>query len=111
MPQMFPKDALEFFAGCARIGARARARGELGADGHPIWSLAEWKAFCKGARSYSHLHMFSSAIVNTVHEVEAMLADGFDAASIHNVLRGYEAQREAKNQRRDPRAISYENVA
>jgi hypothetical protein len=95
-PVRFPDDVLGFFSGVAKIAARARARGELGADGQPIWSVNEWKAFCRGARAYRHMPMFGNAIVNTVHEVEACIADGYEAADIHNILLGHEAERERK---------------
>jgi hypothetical protein len=84
---MFPKDVTSFFQGVNRLAARARARGDLDAAGDPIWSEVEWQAFCRGARSYSHLPMFGNAIINTVTAVEAWLASGMDAFDIHEALR------------------------
>lgn len=94
-PKM-PKDVLAFFAGVSRIAARARARGELGRDGDPIWSVNEWKAFCRGARAYRHLRMFGTALVKTVQEVEACIADGYGAEDIHNILLGAAAETDRK---------------
>lgn len=96
MAGMFPKDVLDFFAGVRRLSDRARERNELGRDGEPIWSEVEWATFCKGARAYKHMSFFGAAIVNTVTEVEAMLADGFSAQDIHNVLLGNTAEKERK---------------
>lgn len=106
-----PKDALGFFTGVSKLAARARARGEFDAAGDPIWSINEWKAFCRGAREYAHLQMFGIAIVNTVHEVEACIEDGYDAESIHNILKAAELNRELKNSRRDPGRMWYEEPA
>lgn len=104
---MFPKDALDFFKGVSRLGELARKHGEIGPDGNPVWQIVHWQAFCKGARAYAHLHMFGMAIVNTVQEVEACIADEYDALSIHNILLGIEFEREVKNLQRDPRQIHY----
>jgi hypothetical protein len=87
---MFPRDVLEFFKGCSRLGELARARGIIGPDGQPVWSIPMWIAFCRGARAHSHMpHMFGSAIVRTVHEVEECIADGYDEMDIHRILAGY----------------------
>ena len=90
----FGKHDLEFWAGVSKIAALARARGHLGQDGNPIWSIDEWQAFCRGCRAYTHLPFFQAAIANTVHEVEACLADGYDAADIHAVLIGANFEKE-----------------
>jgi len=103
----FAKHDVEFWAGVSRIAARARARGDLGQDGNPIWSINEWKAFCRGCRAYTHLPMMNlqAAVANTVHEVEAMIADGFSAGEIHGILAyaGTEAQIKANAQRESSR--------
>jgi hypothetical protein len=103
----FPKDPLAFYAGVAKLAARARERGDLGQDGNPIWDLSEWKAFCRGVRSYSHTRSLGlgMAAYKTAVEVEAMLADGFSAGDIHSVLMavGTEAQIKANAQRESSR--------
>lgn len=88
-PSLFPTDVLEFFKGVSRLAARAKARGNLGPDGHPIWSEDELRAFCKGARAYRHLSFYGNALVRSVQEIEACLEDGYDASDIHNILAGY----------------------
>lgn len=93
-PTRFPKDVLGFFAGVGKLAARARERGEYGSDGEPVWSINEWKAFCRGARSYSHMPFLGTALVNTVHEVEACIEDGYEAIDIHNILLGHENERQ-----------------
>jgi hypothetical protein len=86
----FPEDVLKFWAVCSKIGARARKRGWMGPDGEPIWSLEEWGAFCRAARAYGHMgNMFGTALVVTVHEVEELVADGYDAEDVHCLLAGY----------------------
>jgi hypothetical protein len=95
-PVRFPDDPLGFFMGIAKISARARARGEFGSDGQPVWSVNEWKAFCRGARAYRHMPFLGNGIVNTVHEVEACIEDGYEAIDIHNILLGAEAERERR---------------
>lgn len=103
----FPKDVLAFYAGVSRLAARARERGDLGQDGNPIWSVNEWKAFCRGVRSYSHTRSLGlgMAAYKTAVEVEAMIADGFSAGDIHSVLMavGTEAQIKANAQRESSR--------
>ena len=84
---MFPRDVIDFFSGVRKLAARARARGDFGPDGEPVWSEAEWIAFCRGARAHSHLGMFGNGIVNTVRDVESWLASGMDAFDIHEALR------------------------
>jgi hypothetical protein len=86
---MFPKDALDFYAGVSRLAARARERGDLDAQGDPIWSENEWKAFCRGVRSYSHLQSLGlgMAAYRTCVDVESWLASGMDAFDIHEALR------------------------
>jgi hypothetical protein len=101
-------DVTSFFAGVVKLGALARAQGHFDAEGDPIWSIPIWEAFCRGARAYKHAGSFyGPGLVNTVHEVEEMIADQYDAASIHAVLKGFEYEREAKNRRRDPHQIHY----
>src|ERR1700760_1286940 len=91
-PVRFPNDVLGFFTGVAKIAARARARGEFGPDGEPVWSVNEWKAFCRGVRAYKHMPFLGTALVNTVHEVEACIADGYEAIDIHNILLGHQTE-------------------
>jgi hypothetical protein len=86
---MFPRDVLEFFKGCSRIGELARARGVLGPDGQPVWSIAHWQAFCRGARAYKHFGMLGAPVFNTVIEVEECIQDGYDEMDIHRILAGY----------------------
>lgn len=90
----FPPDIVRFFAGVSKLAELARTHGQIGKDGAPIWQINHWLAFCKGARAYQHMSMFGSAIVTTVHEVEEMLADGYDAEGIHNVLLGTRVEKE-----------------
>ena len=103
----FPKDVLGFYVGVSKLAARARARGEMGQDGNPIWSTSEWSAFCRGVRSYSHTRSLGlgMAAYKTAVEVEAMIADGFSAGDIHSVLMavGTEAQIKANAQRESSR--------
>lgn len=86
----FPKDALSFFVGIGKLAARAKAQGNIGSDGQYIWDLANWTAFCRGVREYSHLQILGigMAAYRTCLEVEAMIADEMDAESIHRVLAG-----------------------
>ena len=103
----FPKDVIGFYLGVSRLAARARARGDMGQDGNPIWSTVEWQAFCRGVRSYSHTRSLGlgMAAYKTAVEVEAMIADGFSAGDIHSVLMavGTEAQIKANAQRESSR--------
>ena len=103
----FPADPLGFFAGCARLGARARAQGVLGQDGEPIWDIPAWTAFCRGVRAHSHTRSLGlgMAAYKTAVEVEAMIEDGFSAGDIHSVLMavGTEAQIKANAQRESSR--------
>lgn len=108
----YGKDALDFFAGIVKIANRARAQGNFDERGDPIWDIPSWKAFCKGVRGFQHLQVanLGGAAYKTMLEVETMLEDGFDAAGIHAVLKGYEWEREQKNRRRDPGMIHRETV-
>lgn len=94
-PSMFPAEAVRFYAGVAKIAARARARTERGQDGHPIWSISEWQAFAKGVRGFAQLQLLGlgMAAYRTVVEVEAMILDGFSAADIHACLAGENAMK------------------
>jgi hypothetical protein len=106
-PVKFPSDVISFYVGVSKLAALARAHGEIGQDGNPVWQLSHWKAFCRGVRSYSHTRSLGlgMAAYKTAVEVEEMLADGYDAASIHNVLMaaGTEAQIKANAQRESSR--------
>ena len=72
-----------------------------------MWSINEWKAFCRGVRSYSHTRSLGlgMAAYKTAVEVEQMIEDGYDAGSIHAVLMavGTEAQIKANAQRESSR--------
>lgn len=102
VPVKFPKDALSFFVGISKLAARARARGDLDAVGDPIWSVNEWRAFCRGVREYGHIRALGigMAAYRTAIEVEEMLKDQFDAESIHAVLKGYDIQRRIEENKR-----------
>jgi hypothetical protein len=103
----FPKDVLGFYVGVSKLAALARAHGEIGQDGNPVWQLSHWKAFCRGVRSYSHTRSLGlgMAAYKTAVEVEAMIEDGFSAGDIHSVLMavGTEAQIKANAQRESSR--------
>lgn len=88
-PVKFPSDVLSFYVGVSKLAALARARGDLAPDGNPIWSVNEWKAFCRGVRSYSHTRSLGlgMAAYRTCVEVEAWIASGMDAFDIHEALR------------------------
>lgn len=80
--------AMKFYETCSKIGARARKRGWIGPDGHPVWSLEEWDSFIRAVKAtvnYLPGHIAYSAQC-TADEVQECMDDGYDAMDVHCIL-------------------------